>query len=169
MDEVQHSLLPYLATRAHTITAFLANSYYLVKTHPGAVAFVPDVSAPTGSYHLLHGGDRGVSLSRDNGTPDRLWPAAIPWICRANISSKMASGSLRWPALRNWNVDDLSGTPSCLLLLAPVHRFCAKRPVPRHGTLTPQANPIWSFPVLLCPLRQVYLPRRPGLVLEFIF
>ena len=32
----------------------------------GAVAFASDFSAPTGGYHLLYAGDRGISLTRDH-------------------------------------------------------------------------------------------------------
>ena len=32
----------------------------------GAVAFVSDFSAPTGGYHLLDAGDRGISFTRDH-------------------------------------------------------------------------------------------------------
>ena len=55
----------------------------------GAVAFASDFSAPTGGYHLLYAGDRGISFKRDQYlvpaslvrvTAPQTWPAVILWI-----------------------------------------------------------------------------------------
>ena len=51
----------------------------------GAVAFASDFSAPTGGYHLLYAGDRGISLTRDH----QLVPVSL--VCSNGASALVGS------------------------------------------------------------------------------
>ena len=106
----------------------------------GTVDFASDFSVPTGCYHLLYAGDRGISLTRNhqlvpvsmvcnNGSPALAGSYVVDTLYRANdisVDENLVENGLQQTPLAGTTeleLGNLLGTSCCPLLRVPVESW----------------------------------------------